>query len=344
MHLSWLDPHKMRRMTVVGTQQDGRLRRHGARPQDHGVRQGGRAARSAPTASGGPAPVTSTARSVANDEPLRLECEHFLALGARRGRRRAGPRGTALAVVRVARAAPGVARPAARTVTRDDGRARRRLPGHGPRRRLSRSATIAVVGKQPTLGARSTAARDPLPPARRSATAARSSRAPSSSRARPTRRRASIVGDQACVRERCDARRRRRRRPRRARRERRARSARAAGSRRTRTSPPTPCSRTTSSSLRASSPRTTTSWAAPSAGTRFAGARRSAAAPGSAAAPCSCPGIEIGEEAFVGAGAVVLADVPPRAVVVGNPARRIRDVPRRRAAGRGGPLLAIVSW
>lgn len=38
------------------------------------------------------------------------------------------------------------------------------------------------------------------------------------------------------------------------------------------------------------------------------------------------PGIEIGEEAFVGAGAVVLADVPSRAVVVGNPARRIRDV------------------
>jgi acetyltransferase-like isoleucine patch superfamily enzyme len=39
------------------------------------------------------------------------------------------------------------------------------------------------------------------------------------------------------------------------------------------------------------------------------------------------PGIEIGEEAFVGAGAVVLADVPPRAVMVGNPARQIRDVP-----------------
>ena len=39
------------------------------------------------------------------------------------------------------------------------------------------------------------------------------------------------------------------------------------------------------------------------------------------------PGIEIGEEAFVGAGAVVLADVPARAVVVGNPARAIRDVP-----------------
>jgi acetyltransferase-like isoleucine patch superfamily enzyme len=39
------------------------------------------------------------------------------------------------------------------------------------------------------------------------------------------------------------------------------------------------------------------------------------------------PGIEIGEEAFVGAGAVVLRDVPPRAVVVGNPARVIREVP-----------------
>jgi UDP-2-acetamido-3-amino-2,3-dideoxy-glucuronate N-acetyltransferase len=39
------------------------------------------------------------------------------------------------------------------------------------------------------------------------------------------------------------------------------------------------------------------------------------------------PGIEVGEEAFVGAGAVVTKDVPPRAVVVGNPARQIREVP-----------------
>src|SRR5206468_5515093 len=38
------------------------------------------------------------------------------------------------------------------------------------------------------------------------------------------------------------------------------------------------------------------------------------------------PGIEIGEEAFVGAGAVVTKDVPARAVVVGNPARQIRNV------------------
>src|SRR5713101_4611466 len=40
-----------------------------------------------------------------------------------------------------------------------------------------------------------------------------------------------------------------------------------------------------------------------------------------------CPGVEIGEEAFVGAGAVVVKDVPPRKLGVGSPARRIRDVP-----------------
>lgn len=40
-----------------------------------------------------------------------------------------------------------------------------------------------------------------------------------------------------------------------------------------------------------------------------------------------CPGVEIGEEAFVGAGAVVTRDVPPRVVVVGNPARVLRSVP-----------------
>jgi acetyltransferase-like isoleucine patch superfamily enzyme len=39
------------------------------------------------------------------------------------------------------------------------------------------------------------------------------------------------------------------------------------------------------------------------------------------------PGIEVGEEAFVGAGAVVISDVPARAVVVGNPARQVREVP-----------------
>ncbi len=40
-----------------------------------------------------------------------------------------------------------------------------------------------------------------------------------------------------------------------------------------------------------------------------------------------CPGIEVGEEAFVGAGAVGVRNVAPRSVVVGSPARVIRDVP-----------------
>ena len=50
-----------------------------------------------------------------------------------------------------------------------------------------------------------------------------------------------------------------------------------------------------------------------------------------------CPGVEIGEEAFVGAGAVVTKDVPPRVVVVGNPARVLREVPAEE-------LLPSGSW
>jgi UDP-2-acetamido-3-amino-2,3-dideoxy-glucuronate N-acetyltransferase len=38
------------------------------------------------------------------------------------------------------------------------------------------------------------------------------------------------------------------------------------------------------------------------------------------------PGITIGEKAMVGAGAVVMKDVPAGAVVIGNPAKIVRQV------------------
>jgi UDP-2-acetamido-3-amino-2,3-dideoxy-glucuronate N-acetyltransferase len=46
------------------------------------------------------------------------------------------------------------------------------------------------------------------------------------------------------------------------------------------------------------------------------------------------PGVEIGEEAFVAAGALVTADVPARAVVMGVPARVVREVPEEDLLGR----------
>ena len=49
------------------------------------------------------------------------------------------------------------------------------------------------------------------------------------------------------------------------------------------------------------------------------------------------PGVEIGAEAVVGAGSLVTRDVRPRAVVIGSPAREIREVPESELLERPEP-------
>ena len=46
------------------------------------------------------------------------------------------------------------------------------------------------------------------------------------------------------------------------------------------------------------------------------------------------PGVDVGEEAFVAAGAVVTRDVPPRVLVMGVPARVVREVPAEELLAR----------
>jgi acetyltransferase-like isoleucine patch superfamily enzyme len=182
----------------------------------------------------------------------------------------------------------------------------------------------AVVGKQPTLSPRSTAKREPLPPAEVGAGTVISTGAIVFAGSRIGAR--VIVGDQACVRERCEI-----------------------GDdvvvgrgslvendttvgARTRiqanayvTAYSTieddvfvaPGVTTTNDNLMGRTERRLELMKGPTI-------RRGARIGGGAVL---CPGIEIGEEAFVGAGAVVTRDVAARTVVVGNPARVIRQVP-----------------
>ena len=79
MHLSWLDPHKMRKMTVVG---DRKMAVFDDMELDRKVTVYDKAAEQ-PTDTYGEWRTRTGDISiprVANDEPLRLECEHFLAL------------------------------------------------------------------------------------------------------------------------------------------------------------------------------------------------------------------------------------------------------------------------
>lgn len=191
----------------------------------------------------------------------------------------------------------------------------------------------AIVGKQPTLGARSTASREPLPPATIGDGTVISTGAIVFAGTRIGAN--CIVGDQACIRERVtladdgilgrgslienD-------------------TTVGAGARIQAGAYITaystleedvfiaPCVVTTNDNFMGRTERRKELMKGPTI-------RRGARVGGGA---ILCPGIEVGEEAFVGAGAVVTKDVPPGVVVVGSPARVLRDVAADELRRNGG--------
>jgi predicted dehydrogenase len=98
MHLSWLDPHKMRRMTVVGRDKmavfDDMELEHKITVFDKAPEQRTGTYGEWRTRTG-----DKYSPKVPNDEPLRLECQHFLALVAGDGDPHAAAR-EGVAVVR----------------------------------------------------------------------------------------------------------------------------------------------------------------------------------------------------------------------------------------------------
>jgi predicted dehydrogenase len=99
MHLSWLDPHKMRKLTVVGRHKmavfdDMELERK-VTVYDKGTEQRAESYGEWRTRTG-----DIYIPKIPNDEPLRLECRHFLSLVAGDGERVAAARDGAV-VVRV---------------------------------------------------------------------------------------------------------------------------------------------------------------------------------------------------------------------------------------------------
>jgi len=191
----------------------------------------------------------------------------------------------------------------------------------------------AVVGKQPSLGASSTANRDPLPPARIGDGTVISTGAIVFAGA--TVGAGCIVGDQSCIRERVDMA---------------DNCILGRGSliendttvgKGTRIQAEAyitaystleedvfiaPCVVTTNDNFMGRTERRKKLMKGPTI-------RRSARVGGGAVI---CPGVEIGEEAFVGAGAVVTKDVPARKLVVGSPARVLRDVAEDELRSNGG--------
>ena len=182
MHLSWLDPHKMRRITVVGREKmvvfdDMEL--------DQKVTIYDKAPESAPTSYGEWLTRTGDVFSpkIPNDEPLKLECQTFLELMDGRGGDGTVAR-DGLKVVRTLERLQAV--PRGRTCTSPSRRAvvyPGTVLGEGVR-----VLENAVVGKQPTLSPRSTAKREELAPAGASATGRSSRPARSSSPGRRSAR------------------------------------------------------------------------------------------------------------------------------------------------------------
>ena len=319
LHLSWLDPHKERRFTVVGSKQDGDLRRHGRSSARSPSTTRASTRTSPPTASTSCARATSGRPRIPNEEPLRIECRHFV----ERDRDGGEPRSDGDSGLRVVRVLEALQRSLEQASSRAAARSERapgllararavelpartvELGGHvvihaGTRdRRRVRIQDGAVLGKPPgsARGSQRRARRAAAAGAR--ATASRSAPAPSCSRARGSApARWSATGPRPRARRdrrglggRARARRRQRRDDRRARadpdrllphrvqrdRGRRVRRPRRDHHQRQHDGPPR-------------------------AAGRSCAARRSGGPAGWAPARCCCPGIEIGEEAFVAAG------------------------------------------
>ena len=197
MHVSWLDPHKIRKLTVVGRDKmavfddmepDRKLTVYDKGPverpaSDWQVRVG-----------------DIHIPKLSTEEPLRRECAALPRARRRRGRpaRRRRARASRSSD---ARAAPGVAGP--RSGVRPEQIAETAVVYPGTV--IGEGCVIgdhAVVGKQPALSPRSTAAREELPPLELGAGTIVSAGAIVFAGTRIGER--VIVGDQACVRERCE--------------------------------------------------------------------------------------------------------------------------------------------
>jgi predicted dehydrogenase len=110
MHLSWLDPHKMRKITVVGTEKmvvfdDMELERK-VTVYEKGPWQRAESYGEWQTRSG-----DITIPKIPTDEPLRLECEHFLSLVRGDGDRQKVARDGAMVVRALERLTESLANP-----------------------------------------------------------------------------------------------------------------------------------------------------------------------------------------------------------------------------------------